>query len=714
LIRINRFWSLGATAVIIFVLAYGMFEKRSVHRGTLGTSKKITQQSSSSATVPGWAAYVAPFAGTGERGLTDGDANIARFADPFGIAMNVAGDVFVVDGGDNNRIRKVTPAGVVSTFAGGAEGFVDGTTDAKFNTPSGIAIDDAGNVYVADTGNNAIRKITPQGVVTTLAGDGAAGYRDGMASQAQFNGPIGIAVDHDGNVYVADTYNDRIRMINGAGQVTTLAGGDTPGYQDGSGSNALFDTPCTLAIDGNKKLYIADTRNNAIRMMTPDGQVTTLVQAAHDANWRRPIGLVATVDGYVYVGETGHGRIMQIAPDGEVRGLTGVGIDFAVGDDTALRFVAPVGITLAKDGSLLISDSVKSAVRKVLPQSTEKVVLAIAKNGQNTTPTLSPLSSPWPFMPQNVAHEIVGTLGEVRGNNDGDSRDHFHAGLDMHAKLGTPVVAIAPGKISDPLSAWGYGELNEGLSIDGISYIHIRVGRNDKDQVLDPARFTLVKTADGKSRMRIKRGTRFALGDTLGTINRMYHVHLGYSESGVAKNPLILGFPGLSDHIRPTIESIQLLGADGRVLGDKKTGRLLVPHDAESLSLIVGAYDQADGDEARRRLGLYSVGYQILKGDGKPVAGYEKPVVNIEFGQLPPDDESVKLAYADGSGETVHGSKFTRFLYVVTNKVRDGLAREGRLNVQGLTEGPYIIRIFASDYAGNVATTNRDLPIYIE
>jgi sugar lactone lactonase YvrE len=722
LIWIKRLWLLCVPIILCLVFVCWKIENEGARVNATFAQKKIAQAIGPTATTLDWAAYVAPFAGGGARGLVDGSLNLARFSDPFGIAVDGDGNVYVSDGGDSNRIRKITPAGIVSTLAGSTEGFVDGTTDAAFNTPSGIAVDAAGNVFVADTGNNAIRKITPQGVVSTLAGDGKAGYRDGAANQAQFNGPIGIAVDHGGNIYVADTYNDRIRMISVAGQVTTLAGSNTPGYQDGMGGNALFDTPCALAIDGNNKLYVADTRNDAIRIVTLEGQVTTLVQAEHDAKWRRPLGLAATTDGYLYVGEMGHGRIMQIAPDGEVRGLTGVGIDFPIGDDTALRFATPAGIALTKDGALLVSDSIKSVVRKVMPKTSidtapvtaKNELIAVPASSPAPTPTTTPTSFPWPLKPQYEAHEVVGTVGEVRGRNDGDSRDHFHAGLDVHANLGTPVLAIAAGKVSDPLAAWGYDELNEGVSINGISYVHIRVGRDESAQALDPARFILAKTADGKPRVRVRRGTRFLAGDTLGTINRMYHVHLGYSEEGVTKNPLKLKFAGYVDRMKPTIEGIQLVDADGNALKEKKAGRLLVSRDATSLSLIVSAYDQADGDAARRRLGLFSVGYQILQADGKPVAGYEKPVVNIEFSQLPPDDESVKIAYADGSGETVHGSKVTRFLYIVTNKVRDGQAQPGSLDVAGLTEGAYIIRVFANDYAGNVATANRDLPIYIK
>jgi sugar lactone lactonase YvrE len=196
-----------------------------------------------------------------------------RFADPFGVVLDQQGNLYVADGGDNNSIRKIDLAGVSTTLAGGEEGYAEGAGKAAaFNTPSGLAIDAAGNLYVADTGNNAIRKVTPAGVVSTLAGDGLAGNKDGNGAGAQFNGPIGVAVDADGVVYVADTYNDRIRRIAVHGDVTTIAGGKRAGMADGAAAQALFDTPTGLAISAAGELYIADTGNSAIRKLDKERQ----------------------------------------------------------------------------------------------------------------------------------------------------------------------------------------------------------------------------------------------------------------------------------------------------------------------------------------------------------------------------------------------------------------------------------------------------------
>ena len=196
----------------------------------------------------GWRAHVSTFAGDGVPHSRDSEQpSQAAFSDPFGIAVAKDGAMYISDAGESNRIRKITPEGVVSTFAGGNEGFADGVgSAASFNTPSGLAIDSNGNLYVADTANNRIRKITPAGEVSTIAGDGTAGYLDGSAAQARFNGPIGVAVDSRGNVFVADTYNDRIRLISPDGNVSTLAGAGTPGHTDGDRNTSLFDTPCGI------------------------------------------------------------------------------------------------------------------------------------------------------------------------------------------------------------------------------------------------------------------------------------------------------------------------------------------------------------------------------------------------------------------------------------------------------------------------------------
>lgn len=658
-------------------------------------------------TVMGWPVAVSEVAG--------------GFSDPFGVVLDRAGNAYLADAGEHNQIRKVAPDGTVTVLAGGAEGYADGTgSAAAFHTPSGIAIDGQGNLLVADTGNNAIRKVTPQGVVTTLAGGGAAGDADGPAAQARFNGPMGVALDKAGNVYVADTYNDRVRRIAPDGTVSTVAG-SVPGGLDGPAAQATFDTPTALVLDARGTIYVADARLGAIRRIGADGQVSTLALSdpeADDALLRRPLSLALTHDGFLYIGDMARGRILQLAPTGQLGGLTGIGIDIQIGDAVSPRFARPAGIALAADGSLYVTDAVKQVLRKVAPRGAPpapaRATVAVPVPAPAPAPAPAAGSFPWPFRPQFGKHEVVGILGEVRGSYEGESRHHFHNGLDVQGNMGVPVLAVASEKISSPLPNWGYGELGEGVALDSFAYIHLRVGRDIKNAPLDPARFTLLADAAGKTeRVRIKRGTRFAVGDPLGTVNRMFHVHLVHRTPNGEANPLALPFPGLEDNVIPRIDSIALHDRADVKLTAKEGKRLLVPRMGGPLAIVVDAYDQTDGNAARRKLGLYKVGYQILAADGTPLAGFEQPRVNIEFNQLPPDRESVQLAYANGSGITVYGSKTTRFLYVVTNSVRDGTAAQGSWDPAPLAPGDYIIRITASDYAGNVAVAGRDLAIAV-
>ena len=198
------------------------------------------------------------------QGFADGTGSAAQFNRPQGVTVDSAGTVYVADF-YNNRIRKITSAGVVTTLAGSTQGFADGIgSAAKFYYPNGVAVDSSGTVYVADTYNHHIRTITSAGVVTTLAGSDGPGSADGTGSAAQFNYPIGVAVDSSGAVYVADSNNHRIRTITPAGVVTTLAG-STFGYADGTGSAAQFYYPYGVAVDSSGAVYVVDRGDSRIR-----------------------------------------------------------------------------------------------------------------------------------------------------------------------------------------------------------------------------------------------------------------------------------------------------------------------------------------------------------------------------------------------------------------------------------------------------------------
>jgi sugar lactone lactonase YvrE len=224
---------------------------------------------------------VTTFAGSPTlRGNNDATGTAATFSSPLGLAFDASGNLYVADE-MNHTIRRISSAGTVSTFAGAAasSGTANGALlTARFNHPSGLAFDSAGNLYVTDTFNHTIRKISPLGLVTTLAGlEGVSGTADGSGSNALFNKPTGITVDSTGNLYVADTANSSIRKITPTGVVTTFAGLSTiSGLKDGTGSDAWFNQPLALDFDASGNLYVADTGNAAIRKITPAGVVTTL------------------------------------------------------------------------------------------------------------------------------------------------------------------------------------------------------------------------------------------------------------------------------------------------------------------------------------------------------------------------------------------------------------------------------------------------------
>jgi hypothetical protein len=321
---------------------------------------------------------VMTLAGAGGWGSADGTGSAARFDWPTGVAVDSAGNVYVADR-DNDTIRKVTPGMVVTTLAGqaGSSGSADGTgSAARFNWPEGVAVDSAGNVYVADMNNDTIRKVTPGGVVTTLAGQGIRGSADGTGSAAQFDLPEGVAVDSAGNVCVADTGNNTIRKVTPGGVVTTLAGlAGSQGSADGMGSAARFNEPEGVAVDSAGNVYVADFWNQTIRKVTPDGVVTTLAGLAGSpgasdgmgsaAQFHGPSGVAVDSAGNVYVGDFYNDTIRKVTPEGVVTTLAGLAASSggADGIGSAARFYYPWGVALDSAGNVYVADTGNNAIR---------------------------------------------------------------------------------------------------------------------------------------------------------------------------------------------------------------------------------------------------------------------------------------------------------------------------------------------------------------
>jgi len=342
----------------------------------LSNSSTPTLTPTSTATIPICnGGMVTTLAGSGSAGNTNATGTAASFSGPYGICADSAGNVYVGDNG-NDMIRKITPGGVVSTLAGGSQGAVNGIgTAASFSGPDGVAVDTAGNVYVADTGNCMIRKITPAGLVSTLAGAGSPGYINATGTAAAFYAPYGVAVDTSGNVYVADTYNLVIRKITPGGVVTTLAGSGFQGSVNATGTAASFNYPFDVAVDASGNVYVADTFNYLIREITPGGLVTTLAGTggkganngpAATATFFDPRGVAVDSSDDVYVSDNGNNMVRVIVPGAGVFTLAGqltAGAVNATG--TAASFDLPEQIAVDPFCNVYVTDWENQLIRKI-------------------------------------------------------------------------------------------------------------------------------------------------------------------------------------------------------------------------------------------------------------------------------------------------------------------------------------------------------------
>jgi DNA-binding beta-propeller fold protein YncE len=321
---------------------------------------------------------VTTFAGSGKGGYADGTGTEAQFAGPEGLAFDKAGNLYVADRG-NNLIRKISSQGEVTTFAGsGEEGYANGTgTEVQFAGPQGLAFDGTGNLYVADWLNHRIRKISPKGEVTTFAGSGEEGYANGTGTEAQFAGPEGLAFDEAGNLYVADRGNNLIRKISTKREVTTFAGSGEEGYADGTGTEAQFAWLRSLAFDRAGNLYAADQGNDLIRKISPQGEVTIFAGSGKRgyadgtgavAQFNNPFGLAFDRAGNLYVTDLGNSRIRKISPQGEVTTFAGSGeAGYANGTGAEAQFDEPTGLAFDRAGNLYAADWNNNRIRKIGP-----------------------------------------------------------------------------------------------------------------------------------------------------------------------------------------------------------------------------------------------------------------------------------------------------------------------------------------------------------
>ena len=612
--------------------------------------------------------------------VTDGGA----IGEPFGIATN--GDVVFVSDGETGTIWKLNPAAAPTSFATG------------LNTPSAIAFLPNGDLAVADTGSHTIRRISSSGEVAIIAGvENVSGSADGTARSATFNAPVGLAVAKDGSIYVADTYNDRIRIIRDD-HVSTVAGSKR-GFADGDGTAAMLDTPLGIAVWG-ENLLIADSGNARVRLIDLNRHVSTLAGSGHQDLIDGPLSNVAFVAptaiatdsfGQIFVADGNAIRVIGRRAFPFVETLAGDRRGLLDGNARRARFSRPSGLTVTSDGTLYVCDSDNRVVRQLSDSAATS-----AEQPAATVDTL-PLATRWPYEPQSAVREIAGTLGEIRGDIGPENKPvWFHNGLDIAGAYGETARFLRDETVLDPQSADNFGTARELLRLPLLGYIHLRLGRDKDNNVLDAKRFQFERDDAGRlSGVRVPRGARFAAGDVLGTLNAMNHVHLIAGRPGHEINAFAaLSLPGVADTIAPVIEDIKLFTADWREITDGKP--------TERTRVVVRAYDRVDGNAERRRLGVYRVGYQLFS-NGTALGEMQW---TIRFDRAPSND-AVQTAYAYGSRSGY--TPDTVFNYIATNRVDGDSFREEFLDVSSLAAGRYTLRVFVSDYFENVTT--RDVEV---
>jgi len=346
---------------------------------------------------------IEPFAGVASQGYSgdSGPALQARLNYPTALAFDSARNLFIADW-NNHAIRRVDPNGKIVTVAGkgtlGYSGDGGPATAAELNNPNSVAIDAYGNLFISDWGNNVVRKVDTNGIITTFAGTGLTGYSGdgGSATAAWFYYPLGLAVDSSGNVYISDSNNSVVRKVNTNGIISTYAGNHAPGYSGDGGpaTSAQLSTPGGLIFDPVGNLLICDSNNGVIRKVDSQGKITTVVGngisgfagdggAAGSAELNAPGEMVLDALGNLFIADTGNQRIRRVSPLGIVTTVAGNGTQGFSGDNdwaTSAQLNTPTGVATDASGNLYIADQQNSAVRKV-------VFNTIGKRHENPTST---------------------------------------------------------------------------------------------------------------------------------------------------------------------------------------------------------------------------------------------------------------------------------------------------------------------------------------
>lgn len=328
------------------------------------------------------------FAGNHTAGYS-GDGSTATDAKcfaPAGAAVDAAGNVYFCELG-NSVVRKVSPAGVITTIAGtGVQGFSGNggpATAAQINQPTSVAVDNAGNIYFTDDANNMVRKITPDGIINTIAGTGTAGFSDNIpATDAELNGPSGVALDKKGNIYIADVYNHSIRKIDTGGHIVTICGDGSPGYSgDGGPANiAELNFPKGVAVDTGGNLFIVDQGNSVIRRINLAGNIITYAGngtfgysgdggLGYNAALNTPTEVAVDRHNALYIADFTNHVVRKVLPSGTISTVAGNGTNGYSGDGgspLAAQMGGPYGIAINNTGDkMYITDEINNVVRVV-------------------------------------------------------------------------------------------------------------------------------------------------------------------------------------------------------------------------------------------------------------------------------------------------------------------------------------------------------------
>ncbi|HYW48717.1 MAG TPA: hypothetical protein VE959_37985 [Bryobacteraceae bacterium] len=330
-------------------------------------------------------ANISTVVGTGVPGFTGdgGPAINAKMSLPTGVAVDSSGNLYIADS-QNLRIRKVA-SGTISTLAGNGVSSFSGdngpATQAQMNSPEGVAVDSSGNIYIADTNNHEVRRVTRDGTIARFAGNGTAGFGGdgGAAASAQLNAPEGLAIDSAGNLYIADTQNARVRMVTAGGAISTVAGNGTPGFggDGGAATGAMLSTVTGVAVDAAGNLYIADLNNYRVRKVS-GGTIATVAGngsqgyagdggAATSASLNLPRGVAVDAAGNLYIADSGNAVVRKVA-NGAITTIAGTGLPGFSGDGgapTSAQLASPSGIAVDVNGSLIVADGA-ARIRKIL------------------------------------------------------------------------------------------------------------------------------------------------------------------------------------------------------------------------------------------------------------------------------------------------------------------------------------------------------------